>query len=114
VYGKVLRVNDDGTIPKDNPFVGPRGARVARFSPWGTAIIWDWTVSPTGVVLNCRGGAQRPAISSMSFSPATTMAGRKVSFGRDYAGPRNFRNPRWPTALISPWSCGYRPLHRVD
>ena len=23
-YGKIHRVNDDGTIPKDNPFVGKR------------------------------------------------------------------------------------------
>ncbi len=25
-YGKILRVNDDGSIPKDNPFVGTKGA----------------------------------------------------------------------------------------
>ena len=27
VYGKVLRIRDDGTIPPDNPFVGQAGAR---------------------------------------------------------------------------------------
>lgn len=31
-YGKVIRVNDDGTIPKDNPFVGREGARPEVFS----------------------------------------------------------------------------------
>ena len=31
-YGKVIRVNDDGTVPRDNPFVGKDGARPEIFS----------------------------------------------------------------------------------
>lgn len=27
IYGKILRINDDGSIPSDNPFVGQPGAR---------------------------------------------------------------------------------------
>ena len=27
IFGKVLRLNDDGTVPKDNPFVGKAGSR---------------------------------------------------------------------------------------
>jgi glucose/arabinose dehydrogenase len=30
--GKVLRLNDDGTVPKDNPFVGKAGARPEVFT----------------------------------------------------------------------------------
>ena len=32
VYGKVIRLKDDGTIPADNPFVGKTGARPEVFS----------------------------------------------------------------------------------
>lgn len=32
VYGKVLRLNDDGSIPADNPFVGREGAHPAIYS----------------------------------------------------------------------------------
>jgi glucose/arabinose dehydrogenase len=32
VYGKVIRLRDDGTIPPDNPFVGKAGARPEIFS----------------------------------------------------------------------------------
>ena len=31
-YGKVIRLNDDGTVPRDNPFVGKDGARPEIFS----------------------------------------------------------------------------------
>jgi glucose/arabinose dehydrogenase len=30
--GKILRLNDDGTIPKDNPFVGRAGYRPEIYS----------------------------------------------------------------------------------
>src|SRR5580658_7963381 len=55
VYGKVLRLNDDGTIPKDNPFVGRDGARGEIFS-MGHRDHLGLTVSPTGVVLNAEEG----------------------------------------------------------
>jgi glucose/arabinose dehydrogenase len=32
VYGKVLRLNDDGSIPADNPFVGKQGANPAIYA----------------------------------------------------------------------------------
>ena len=32
VYGKVLRLRDDGTVPPDNPFVGKQGYRPEVFS----------------------------------------------------------------------------------
>src|SRR5690606_6469383 len=30
--GKVYRINDDGSIPQDNPFVGESGAKEATYS----------------------------------------------------------------------------------
>ena len=32
VYGKVIRIRDDGTVPPDNPFVGKAGARPEIYS----------------------------------------------------------------------------------
>ena len=34
--GKVIRINDDGSVPKDNPFAGKAGAR-RRSTPTATA-----------------------------------------------------------------------------
>jgi len=57
--GKVYRINDDGSIPDDNPFVGTDGAKTAVFSyghrnPQGlakhpeTGVIWDNEHGPRG------------------------------------------------------------------
>jgi len=57
--GKVYRINDDGSIPKDNPFVGTDGAKTAIYSyghrnPQGlakhpeTGAIWDNEHGPRG------------------------------------------------------------------
>jgi len=51
-YGKTIRINADGTVPSDNPFVGQAGARPEIWSyghrnPQGMAIAGDgavWTV----------------------------------------------------------------------
>jgi glucose/arabinose dehydrogenase len=91
VYGKVLRLRDDGTIPADNPFVGRAGARGEIFS-LGHRDHLGLTVSPSGMVLNAEegpnGGDELNAI----------LAGRnygwpKVSFGRGYDGPRISESP---------------------
>ena len=57
--GKIYRFNDDGSIPKDNPFVGTSGAKTAIYSyghrnPQGlvkhpeTGEIWDHEHGPRG------------------------------------------------------------------
>jgi aldose sugar dehydrogenase len=59
LMGKVLRINADGTIPKDNPFVGKAGARAEIFAlgfrdPQGIAInpktgkLWTSEHGPRG------------------------------------------------------------------
>jgi len=57
--GKILRLNDDGTIPKDNPFVGKAGAKPEiyslghrtvlglTFKP-GTSELWETENGPQG------------------------------------------------------------------
>lgn len=57
--GKIYRINDDGSIPQDNPFVGTKGAKTAIYSyghrnPQGlvkhpeTGAIWDNEHGPRG------------------------------------------------------------------
>ena len=43
--GKILRLNDDGTIPKDNPFVGKAGAKPEIYS-WGHRTVLGLTFKP--------------------------------------------------------------------
>jgi aldose sugar dehydrogenase len=91
VYGKVLRLNDDGTIPKDNPFVGRAGARGEIFSI-GHRDHLGLTVSPTGVVLNAEEGPNGGDELNVILA-GHNYGWPKVSFGRDYAGPRISESP---------------------
>ena len=56
IYGKVLRLNADGTVPADNPFVGRAGAQPAIYS-YGHRDQHGLMVDPeTGAVLNAEHG----------------------------------------------------------
>jgi len=55
IYGKVLRLNDDGSIPADNPFVGREGAHPAIFS-YGHRDHHGLMVTESGAVLNAEHG----------------------------------------------------------
>jgi aldose sugar dehydrogenase len=91
VYGKVLRLNDDGTIPKDNPFVGRDGARAEIFS-MGHRDHLGLVVSPSGVVLNAEEGPNGGDKLNVIL-PGHNYGWPKVSFGRDYTGPRISESP---------------------
>ncbi|HEY1898294.1 MAG TPA: PQQ-dependent sugar dehydrogenase [Steroidobacteraceae bacterium] len=94
VYGKVLRLKDDGSIPQDNPFVGRAGARGEIFSI-GHRDHLGLTVSPTGVVLNAEEGPNGGDKLNVIL-PGHNYGWPKVSFGRDYAGPRISESPVAP------------------
>ena len=91
VYGKVLRLNDDGSIPQDNPFVGRPGARGEIFS-MGHRDHLGLTVSPAGVVLNAEEGPNGGDELNVILA-GHNYGWPKVSFGRDYAGPRISESP---------------------
>lgn len=56
IYGKVLRLNPDGTAPADNPFIGREGANPAIFS-YGHRDQHGLAIHPeTGDVLNAEHG----------------------------------------------------------
>ena len=85
VYGKVLRLRDDGKIPADNPFAGKPNVRPEVFS-YGHRDQLGLTVHPqTGTVLNAEHGPNG------GDEVNVIRAGRnygwpRYSFGRNYDG----------------------------
>jgi glucose/arabinose dehydrogenase len=84
--GKTLRLNDDGSVPADNPFVGRQGYRpeiytLGHRSPegmvWheGTGKIWEVEMGPNG-------GDEVNIL-----EPGGNYGWPYVSMGRSYAGP---------------------------
>ena len=91
-FGKVVRVNDDGSIPKDNPFIGRAGYRPEiytfgqrnqqgmAFNPV-TGDVWASEQGPNG-------GDEINVI-----KPGRNYGWPYVSYGRKYAGPNQSDTP---------------------
>jgi glucose/arabinose dehydrogenase len=92
VYGKVLRLRDDGTAPADNPFAGKAGARPEVFS-MGHRDQLGIAVHPlTGAVLAAEHGPNGGDEVNLIL-PGRNYGWPKVSFGRNYDGPRHSEAP---------------------
>ena len=83
--GKVIRINDDGSVPKDNPFVGKAGAAPEIYSYGhrnaqgialrpGTAEIWEHEHGP-------RGGDKVNLLKA-----GANYGWPKITYGIDYSG----------------------------
>jgi glucose/arabinose dehydrogenase len=95
VYGKVLRLTDEGKIPPDNPFVGKAGARAEVYT-LGHRDQLGLTVQPgTGRVLNAEHGPNGGDEVNVIL-PGRNYGWPRVSFGRDYQGPRISESPVAP------------------
>jgi glucose/arabinose dehydrogenase len=95
VYGKVLRLRDDGSVPPDNPFVGKQGYRPEVFS-MGHRDQLGLTVHPTtGAVLTAEHGPNGGDEVNVIL-PGRNYGWPKWSFGRTYEGPR------WSEAPLAP------------
>jgi glucose/arabinose dehydrogenase len=84
--GKILRYNDDGTIPRDNPFVGREGYRPEIYSighRTPESLVWH---EPTGTIweseMGPHGGDEVNIIQA-----GGNYGWPLVSLGRSYAGP---------------------------
>ena len=100
VYGKVLRLRDDGKVPMDNPFVSRAGARPEVFS-YGHRDSLGLTVHPTtGAVLNAEHGPNGGDEVNV-IQPGRNYGWPTSSFGRSYEGPRISDNPL-PTGVEAP------------
>jgi glucose/arabinose dehydrogenase len=95
VYGKVLRLRDDGSVPPDNPFVGKQGYRPEVFS-MGHRDQLGLTVHPTtGAVLSAEHGPNGGDEINVIL-PGRNYGWPKWSFGRTYEGPRWSETPLGP------------------
>jgi glucose/arabinose dehydrogenase len=96
IGGKVLRINDDGSIPKDNPFVDEEGALGEIFT-LGHRNTLGLTVHPvTGAVWQNENGPNGGDEVNI-LEPGGNYGWPVVSLGRDYRGGWASRDNRGPT-----------------
>jgi glucose/arabinose dehydrogenase len=87
VYGKVLRLREDGSIPADNPFVKRAGARPEVFS-YGHRDQLGLTIDPkSGAVIAAEHGPNGGDEINLIL-PGRNYGWPNYSFGRSYEGPR--------------------------
>jgi glucose/arabinose dehydrogenase len=83
--GKVVRIADDGSVPKDNPFVGKPGARPEIWSLGHrnseSAAINPWTHRLWTVEHGARGGDEVNVI-----EPGRNYGWPVITYGEDYSG----------------------------
>jgi glucose/arabinose dehydrogenase/cytochrome c551/c552 len=91
--GKILRLNDDGTVPKDNPFIGLEGAR-SQIYVWGIRSVMDFTTHPhTGKTWEVENGPQGGDEVNI-LEPGLNYGWPIATFGRDYDGKRFTPRPQ--------------------
>ena len=93
VYGKVLRLTDQGAVPKDNPFVGTAGTRPEIYS-MGHRDQLGLTVF-RGQVLAAEHGPNGGDEVNL-IQPGKNYGWPRISFGRNYEGPRISESPVAP------------------
>ncbi|HTQ99579.1 MAG TPA: PQQ-dependent sugar dehydrogenase [Candidatus Acidoferrum sp.] len=86
IGGKVLRLNDDGSIPKDNPYVGVPNTKPEVYS-WGHRSALGLAMHPgTGMIWESENGPNGGDEINI-IKPKANYGWPKVSLGRDYKGP---------------------------
>jgi glucose/arabinose dehydrogenase len=95
VYGKVLRLTEDGKVPPDNPFVGRSDARPEVFSMGHRDQLGLTIHEPTGTVLAAEHGPNGGDEINV-IQPGRNYGWPKFSFGRTYEGPRISETPLGP------------------
>ena len=85
-YGKILRLNDDGTIPRDNPFVGKAGYRPEIYT-LGHRDHLGLVVHPSGTIFNAEHGPNGGDEVNL-IKPGANYGWPMISFGRQYDGTR--------------------------
>ncbi len=84
-YGKVLRVNRDGSIPKDNPFVGRKDVRPDLYS-YGMRDVQGAAVRPQSGALWTSENGPRGGDEINVQQPGINLGFPIVSYGREYRG----------------------------
>jgi aldose sugar dehydrogenase len=98
--GKVLRLRDDGTVPRDNPFVGRAGYRPEIYT-MGHRNALGLAVQPdTGAIWECEDGPNGGDEINV-LQPGKNYGWPVVSYGRFYLGPRVSEKP-WQEGMEQP------------
>jgi glucose/arabinose dehydrogenase len=98
--GKIVRLNDDGSVPADNPFVGQDGTLPEIFT-LGHRNMLGLAVHPgTGAVWESENGPQGGDEINI-LRPGANYGWPVVSFGREYTGPR-VSERTWAEGMDSP------------
>jgi glucose/arabinose dehydrogenase/cytochrome c551/c552 len=85
--GKVLRLHDDGSVPRDNPFVAREGA-LPEIYTWGNRSVMDFFTHPvTGDIWELENGAQGGDEINI-LRPGINYGWPIATYGRDYDGKR--------------------------
>ena len=87
IYGKVLRLTEDGGIPSDNPFVGRAGARGEVFTLGHRDQLGLTAHAPSGAVLAVEHGPNGGDEVNRAL-PGRNYGWPVYSYGRSYEGPR--------------------------
>lgn len=95
--GKVLRLNDDGSVPVDNPFVGRNGARGEIYSLGHRGALGLAVHPETGAIFQNENGPNGGDEINL-IKPGLNYGWPIVSLGRTYPGP---------------WQQGDRPTHAL-
>lgn len=98
--GKILRLNDDGTIPKDNPFVGKAGYRPEIYSMGHRTVLGLAFHPTTGALWETENGPQGGDEVNI-IQPGKNYGWPLVTYGHDYDGtPLNER--AIPAGMVLP------------
>ena len=95
IYGKVLRMTEDGGIPPDNPFVGRAGARGEVFTLGHRDQLGLTVHAPSGAILSVEHGPNGGDEVNRAL-PGRNYGWPVYSYGRSYEGPRQSSVPLGP------------------
>ena len=95
IYGKVLRMTEDGGIPADNPFAGRAGARGEVFTLGHRDQLGLTVHEPSGAVLSVEHGPNGGDEVNRAL-PGRNYGWPVYSYGRSYEGPRQSSVPLGP------------------
>jgi glucose/arabinose dehydrogenase len=99
-FGKILRLNDDGSVPQDNPFVRRDGFQPEIYS-YGHRTILGMTLHPqTGALWEAENGPQGGDEVNLIL-PGKNYGWPVVSYGREYDGSRIVERP-WQEGMEPP------------
>jgi len=99
-FGKVLRVNDDGSVPKDNPFVGKAGY-LPEIYTLGQRNQQGLTFNPVNGDLWASEQGPNGGDEINVIKPGRNYGWPLVSYGRQYAGPNQSEIP-WKAGMELP------------